>query len=98
MPGTLLARFLHGKHTQGVAAGGGLPRQQVKAGQLAEGVAVMRQELKTPDEKAKTDSSEAVTDRRPLEQQSQTGKEQISVPSYGSAAAFLGFRSVEPAC
>ena len=52
----------------------------------------MSQELKTPDEKAKTDTSEAAADAKPEEQQGKIGKEHVSGPSYGSAAAFLGFR------
>lgn len=69
-----------------------MPGQQPKAGQLAEGVAVMNQELKSPDEKAKTDTSEAATDGTASQQQSERGSKHLSRPSYGSAAAFLGFR------
>ena len=90
--------LLHRESIQGTSTTGSSPRQQVKAGQLAEGVAVMSQELKTPDEKAKTDTSEAVAAARPLEKQSQPSKEHSFVPSYSSAAAFLGFRSVQAIC
>ena len=75
---------------QDAEPGESIARQPPKKDQFAEGVTILNQELKTPKQKTETDSREVVDQQST----SATAKQspETSTQTYGSAAAFLGFR------
>lgn len=77
---------------QGASTSETVTTERPGASQLAEGVAVLNQELKTPEQKTRANTGQMMEEDHNSDSSVRQDKDGPAKPAYSSAAAFLGFR------